>query len=172
MKGFLKVVMWIVILGAILFGVYMILPEYPQNFAKSIVQPIIDSTAKTKIGQVKALTNKDLNGATYQTILEGKTNSKCWVYETREEEPGIEYVIFYGKGVTINLKDYADYDGKLSTSASVKIEFKISGNNVEIYPYVDGVKMNIQDGAHVEQNDKIKQDIFQQLYSGMQMEKQ
>lgn len=171
MKGFLKVVMWIVILGAILFGVYMILPEYPQNFAKSIVQPIIDSTAKAKINQVKALTNKDLNNQTYQTILENKTKSKCWVYETHEEEPGIEYVLFYGRGVSINLQDYADYNGKLSTSATVKIEFKISyGTNVEITPYVDGVKMNIQDGKHVDQNNKIKLAIFQQLYNGESVE--
>ncbi|MDE5863575.1 MAG: hypothetical protein K2H34_04430 [Lachnospiraceae bacterium] len=171
MKGFLKVVVWIVILGAILFGVYMVVPEYPHNFAKSIVQPIVDSTAKTKIGQVKALTNKDLDNATYQAILEAKTKSKFWVYETRDAEPGVEYVIFYGNGVTINLKDYEDYNGKLSTSASVKIEFKIVNNNVEIYPYVDDVLMNIQDGAHVEQNDRIKRDILQQLYTGMQLEK-
>jgi hypothetical protein len=172
MKNFLKVVIWIVVLGAICFGVYMILPEYPQNFVKSVVQPMVNSQAKTKIGQVKALTNKDLDNATYETILEGKTNSPCWVYETREEEPGIEYVIFYGKGVTINLKDWTDYNGKLSTSATVKIEFKISGNNVEIYPYIDGVKMNITDGKHVDDNNKIKAEIFKQLYEGMQAEQQ
>lgn len=48
MKGFLKVIIWIVILGAICFGVYMILPEYPQNFVKSVVQPMVNSQAKQK----------------------------------------------------------------------------------------------------------------------------
>lgn len=172
MKKFFKVVVWIVILGAVLFGVYTVLPEYPHNFAKSVIQPIIDSEAKTRITQVKALTNKDLNNATYETILESEANTTCWVYETREEEPGVEYVIFYGRGVSINLKDFVDYNGKLSTNAIVKIEFRIRGNNVDIYPYVDGTKMNIEDGKHVDQNDQIKLEIFKQLYSGMQAEQQ
>lgn len=167
MKQFFKVVVWIVIIGAVFFGVYTVLPEYPQNFVKSVIQPFVDGTAKIRINQIKSLPNKDMN-ANYETILESKANTTCWVYETREEEPGIEYVIFYGRGVAINLKEWADYQGKLSTSATVKIEFKIIGNNVDIYPYVDGVKMNIEDGKHVEQNDKIKLDIFKQLYSGMQ----
>lgn len=167
MKQFFKVVIWIVVIGAVLFGVYMVLPEYPQSFVKSIVQPLVDSQAKTRITQVKALTNKDLDNATYQTILESKTKNACWVYETKESEPGIEYVTFYGRGVSINLKDWADYSGKLSTSATVKIEFKIRGNSVDIYPYVDGALMCIEDGKHVEENDKIKLSIFNQLYNGM-----
>lgn len=171
MKGFVKVVVWIIILAAIAFGVYLVLPEFPQAAVKSVVQPIIDANAKMRIDQVKALTNRDLDNATYQTILEGQTKNPSWVYVTKEEEPGIEYVIFYGRGVSINLKDWTDYAGMLSTSASIKVEFKITGGNVDIYPYIDGVLMNIQDGKHVEQNDKIKLDIFRQLYTGMQTEK-
>ena len=83
----------------------------------------------------------------------------------------MEYVTFYGRGVSINLKDWEDYQGKLSTSASVKVEFRIRGNNVDILPYVDGTLMHIEDGKHVEANDKIKLDIFSQLYTGMKTEK-
>lgn len=171
MKGFVKVLVWIIILAAVCFGVYMVLPEFPQAAVKSVVQPIIDSNAKMRIDQVKLLTNKDLNNTTYKAILESKTKNPSWVYVTKEEEPGVEYVIFYGRGVSINLKDWTDYQGMLSTSASVKIEFKITNGNVEILPYIDGNPMYIKDGAHVEQNDKIKQDILNQLYSGMQEEK-
>lgn len=167
MKQFLKVVIWIVVLGAVLVGVYMVLPEYPKNYVNSIVQPMVNSQAKTRIAQVKALANKDMGNATYETILESKTKNACWVYETKEEEPGMEYVTFYGRGVSINLKDWTDYQGKLSTSATVKIEFRIRGNNVDILPYVDGTLMHIEDGNHVEQNDKIKLAIFNQMYNGM-----
>lgn len=166
-----KVIIWIVVLAAVCFGVYMILPEFPKAVVTSVVQPIIDSNAKARVDQVKALTNKDLNNANYQTILESKTKNPAWVYETREEEPGVEYVIFYGRGVSINLKDWTDYQGMLSTSASVKIEFRIVSGNVEILPYIDGKLMNIKDGKHVDQNDKIKLDILNQLYGGMQEEK-
>lgn len=171
MKGFVKVLVWIIILAAVAFGVYMVLPEFPKAAVTSVVQPIIDSNAKMRVDQVKALTNRDLDNVTYQAILEAQTKNPSWIYETKEEEPGIEYVTFYGRGVSINLKDWEDYHGMLSTSANVKVQFKITGGNVEIYPYIDGVLMNIQDGKHVEQNDKIKLDIFKQLYAGMQTEK-
>lgn len=171
MKNFVKVLVWIIILAAVCFGVYLILPEHPQAVVKSVVQPLIDANAKARIEQVKSLTNRDLNNASYRTILEAKTKNPSWVYEAREEEPGVEYVTFYGRGVSINLKDWSDYQGMLSTSAAVKIEFKITNGSVEILPYIDGKPMYIKDGAHVEQNDKIKLDIFSQLYSGMQTEK-
>ncbi len=51
MKNFLKTLLWIVIIGAVLFGIYYVLPEYPQNFIKSFVQPIVNSEAKTRIQQ-------------------------------------------------------------------------------------------------------------------------
>lgn len=171
MRTVVKVLIWIIVLGAIGFGVYTILPEHSHNLVKSLVQPMIDSTAKARIEQVKSLPNKDLNNATYKAILESQTKNKCWVYEVKDEEPGVEYVTFYGNGVSLNLKDWAEYSGVLSTSASVKIQFKITGNNVEIFPYVDGDLMYIADGAHAKSNDKIKLDIFSQLYTGMQLEK-
>ena len=91
----------------------------------------------------------------------------CWVYE-KDELTGNEVVKYYGKGAAINLKDFTDYNGKLYTGAVVKFEFIISGNNVEIIPYVDGVKMNIQDGAHSEKNKEVLHSIVSQLYNGIQ----
>lgn len=170
MKGFVKVLVWIVVLAAICAGVYFVLPEYPQSVVKSVVQPMIDSQAKKMIGEVQSIINNDLNKASYKTILESNTKNPCWVYN-KDETTGEQSVVFYGRGVSINLKDWSDYGGMLSTSASVKFEFKITGNNVEILPYVDGKPMYIKDGAHTEQNDKIKLDILSQLYTGMQEEK-
>ena len=164
MKGFVKVLIWIVVLAAICVG------EYPQSMVKSIFQPMVDSEAKSMISQVQSLTNKDLDNASYKTILEAKTKNPCWVYN-KDETTGEQSVVFYGRGISINLKDWTDYEGVLSTSASIKMEFKISGRNVEILPYVDGKLMSIKDGAHVDQNDKIKLDILSQMYTGMQTEK-
>ncbi len=166
MKQLGKVLIWIIILGAILFGVYAFVPEYPHNFMKSFVQPVVDARAKELITSVQNLTNSDVNNATYKEILEKHTSMRYWVYETRETEPGVEYVIFGGKGASINLKDYTDYDGLLSTSAFVKFEFKITGNNVDIYPYIDGKPMHINDARHAETNKKIRLDILSQLYGG------
>ena len=166
MKGFLKVVVWILVLAAICVGVYFVLPEYPQSFVKSVFQPMTDAVAKSKIEQVQGILNKDLGNASYKTILESKTKNPCWVY-AKDEVTGEESVTFYGRGVTINLKEWQEYQGMLSTSASVKVVFEIDGQQVNIHPYVDGVLMEIVDGKHVEENKKIRQDILSQLYSGM-----
>lgn len=171
MKQFLKVVIWIVILGAVGYGIYMIVPEYPHDFIKSFVQPIINSQAKTRITQIQNLTIgvKELDGITYKVALEKNTGMSCWVYN-KDEATGQESVVYRGNGASVNMKNYSDYNGKLYTSSEVKFEFIISGNNVEIIPYIDGEKMNIKDGAHVEQNKEVLKMIVSQLYSGVQEE--
>lgn len=138
MKQFMKVLIWIVILGAVLFGVYTLLPEYPQSFMKSFVQPVVDTQAKTRIEQVKALKNKDVD-ASYQEILEHYTNTSCWVYE---QGTGNEIVTFYGKGASINIKDVPNHEDHLYPNTAVKFEFVITGNNVEIKAYIED---NLQD---------------------------
>lgn len=173
MKGFLKAVAWILVLVGVLVGVYMVLPEYPQSFVKSIVQPIVDSNAKMRIDQVKALTNKDLDNQNYATILEAKTKNPCWSYR-KDETTGYEYVTFFGRGLTINLKSFPDYGGLLSTSATVKIEFEIiGGSQVNIHPYVDGTLMEINnpaDNKNLESDKKIRLEILRQVYQGGSME--
>lgn len=150
MKQFTKVLIWIVILGAVLFGVYVILPEYPQSFMKSFVQPVVNSQAKTRIDQVKALKNTDVN-ATYQDILEHYTNTSCWVYEQGD---GTEIVTFYGKGATINIKEVPEHEDHLYTSTSVRFKFIITGNNVEIKAYIEDQ----------EQDEVIRDVMIRQLY--------
>lgn len=167
MKQIMKVLIWIIVIGGICTGIYMVLPDYPQDFIKSFVQPVINSQAKARIKQIQSLKAEGVDNVDYKTVLEKNSGISCWVYETRESEPGIEYVKYRGKGAAINLKEYTDYDGKLSTSCLVTFEFKIKGSSVEIYPYIDDVKMNIEDGAHVDANKKIREDIVQQLYNGM-----
>lgn len=169
MKQFIRVVVWIIILGAVCTGIYFVLPEYPQNFVKSFVQPVINSTAKTRISQVQNLVAEGVEGVegvTYKMVLEKNTGMSCWVYD-KDDATGVEYVTYYGNGASINIKDYKEYNGKLYTSCSVKFEFKITGSSVEIYPYIDGIARVIEDGAHVEQNKLVRKDIVDQLYNGM-----
>ena len=92
MKKFLKTVLWIVIIVGVLFGIYYVLPEYPQNFVKSFVQPIVNSQAKTRIQQVQNLAADGVDGQTYKTVLEKNTGMSCWNYE-KDETTGVEYVI-------------------------------------------------------------------------------
>ena len=53
----------------------------------------------------------------------------------------------------------------LYTSCSIKFEFKIAGNNVEITPYIDGTKIAVENTAtSKDTNDILKKTIIAQLY--------
>lgn len=172
MKGFIKAVVWIVIVVAALVGVYFVLPEYPQDFVKSVVQPIVDAESQVRVQQVQSLLVKELDNASYKTILEAKSKNPCWAYE-KNEETGVETVTFHGRGLTINLKDWTEYSGLLSTNATVKVEFVITGGKqVDIHTYVDDTLMEIIDAkdSHQEENKKIRLEILKQVYLGSGLE--
>ena len=166
MRQLLKVLVVILIIGGIVFGIYSVVPEHTHNFMKSFVQPVFNSTAKEMIKEVQELKNGDLNDATYKEIVERNNGMTCWVYERNEGE-SVEHVIFYGKGASLNLKDYPDYNGLLTTSAQVKIDFQIDGNKVEIIPTIDGVKMYKDGLEYKDANETIRKDIMSQLLQGM-----
>ena len=171
MKQLLKVLLVIVIICGVGYGVYMVVPEYPHNFIKSFVQPVVDVEAKLRIQQVKNLdvNIKGLEGVTYQAALEKNTGMSCWVYE-KNESTGEEMVVYRGNGASVNMKDLKDYSGKLYTSAVVNFDFHIDGTKVEVIPFIDGYEMNIKDGKHVEQNKDVLKMIVSQLSSGIQEE--
>ena len=135
---------------------------------KSFVQPIVNTQAKVRIQQVQNIPVgiKELDGLNYKTAIEKNTGVRCWVYDT-DEVTGNEIVRYYGKGAAVNVKDFTDYNGKLYTGAVLKMEFIISGNKVEVIPYLDGVRMNIDDGAHEEKNKEVLNSIVSQLYNGL-----
>ena len=154
MKVLGKVLIWVIILGLVVFGVYLILPEYPHNLMRSLVQPVIDTQAKVRIEQVQQLVNKELN-ANYKDILEGGTKTPCWVYDF-DEITGAEAVTFYGTGATINIKDVEGVEDKFYTSSSVKFVFHITGNNVEkIEAQID----------YKEQTEAVKDFILSEFYA-------
>lgn len=169
-KVFGKIGAVVVVIG-ILFLIYAFaLPEYPQSIIKGIVQPKINATADARIQEVKNAQCKDVDGLTYDQIF-ANVEGSCWIYETPEKSvDGAEHVIFYGKGVSVNLKDWPDYNGGLMyTSTSIKMDFVIRGNNFELVPYVDDFQngLKLYDGKHEDANNKIRKDILNQIYSGM-----
>ena len=171
MKKILKKIGTVLVIIAVLVGIYFILPEYPHNYIKGVVQSVTDVEAKAMINKIKNLHCKEIDNHTYEEILTKNTSSGCWSYLSAENSSdGYARVYFYGSGASVNLKDWPDYGGMLYTSAIVKVEFKIVNENVEIYPYIDDLKKPkyIDDkGEHFQQNGDIKKDIFNQLYNGV-----
>ena len=153
MKTLGKVLIRVLILGGVVFGVYSILPEYPHNMMKSLVQPLVNTEAKVRIDQVKQLTNKKLN-ASYADILEPNSKSAFWVYES-DEVTGKEMVLFYGTGITLNIKDLPGEEDKLYTSCSVKFIFEITGNSVQITGEID----------HKPQSEAVRDEMLRQIYT-------
>lgn len=176
MKTFGKVIIWIVIIAAAGFAIYKFVPEYPHNMMKSLVQPVIDVEAKTRIDQIKNLSVgvKGLDGVTYEMALSKNTGMNCWVYEKEVNEATgqivSEVVTFMGNGASVNMKDYNDYQGKLYTSCQVKFEFSITGNNVVITPYIDGQKMRLGTEKPTERDKEVLKMIVSQMYGGVQEE--
>ena len=154
MKQFLKVLVGIIILGVIGFGVYTVLPEYPHDFVKSFVQPVVNSQAKERNKAVQNLYNQDVK-AVYKDILEKHTKNRFWVYDLNETT-ATETVTFYGSDAYINIEDIADHDEMLYTSCQVKFVFAITGNKVEITAYIDGEM----------QDDAVKELMLKQLLEG------
>lgn len=165
-----KIIFVLVLLGALYLVYAFLLPEYPQSVVKGFIQPKIDSTANARIEEVKKAQCKDVDGLTYEQVF-ANAQTTCWVYVTPDKSnDGAEHVIFYGKGLDINLKDWPDYNGGMMYLAtSIKMDFIIRGNNFELVPYVDDFEngLRLYDGKHEEDNNKIRKDIMNQIYSGM-----
>lgn len=165
-----KIGVFLVFVG-ILFAIYAFaLPEYPHSVIKGFIQPKINETANMRIQEIKNEACKDVDGLTYEQIF-ANVEGSCWVYETPEKSSdGAEHVTFYGKGVSVNLKDWPDYNGGLMyTSTSIKIDFVIRGSGYDVIPYVDDFDngLILYDGKHEDANKKIRKDVLNQIYGGM-----
>lgn len=165
-----KIVVILVCLGLLYFVYAFALPEYPQSMVKGFIQPKINATAKTRIEEVQQAKCKEVDNLSYGQIF-ANVDGGCWIYETPEKSSdGAEHVIFYGRGVSVNLKDWQDYnEGLMYTSTSIKMDFIIRGNSFELVPYIDDFQnpLKLYDGKHERDNDKVREDILDQIYNGM-----
>lgn len=155
MNGFLKLLLGLFIVVAILFGIYQFLPEFSHNIIYSMYQNQFDSEAKTKITEAKALMNPKLE-ADYATILETNTDTKGWVYTKITKA-----VTFYGNKAQLDLKDVEGGEGKYFDSTVVKVVFTPNDKGeMEIEVYLNG--------SSTPEEDKVRAEIFKQLLMGVE----
>lgn len=154
MSGFLKFLLGLFIVAAILFGVYQILPEFSHNVIYSMYQNKFDSEAKEKIDEAKALMNPKLE-ADYQTILETNTDTKGWVYSKITKA-----VTFYGNKAMLDLKDVEGGEGRFYDSTIVKVVFTPGDKDeMEIEVYINN--------KSTPEDDEVRAVIFKQLLLGV-----
>ena len=140
MKKLVKFIITMLIVAAIGYGFYTLLPEYPQAMVKSIIQPHVDKVAKQKIFEQKTEKYKKTK-TEYGVLLFDWGNTNVWVYENLEEE-NKEVVTFYTTGVSIDLGELPNNKEIFYSEASVKIEFikdnNKTKNNKQVIMYING----------------------------------
>lgn len=152
--GFLGV---LIILAAIAFGIYSILPETQHNYFYSMYQMKFDSEAKAKILEVQSWQNPNLN-ADYKTILESHTKTRAWVYK-KDVATGADVVTYYGSNMGMVLKEIPDHEDMILDNANVKVEFiKNSNGEIVVNVYLAGEKTPVDDAT--------KPFVFEQLLNG------
>lgn len=157
MKNLGKVLIVIVILGAILFGIYSILPEFSHNILRSMYQAKFDDEAKVKIKATQELTNPNLK-QNYKTILESHTDTKGWVYD-KSEDGSTETVTFYGNKVSLILKEIPDHEDMLYDGTTVKVTFVTDDEeNITVNVYLGNSSTPV--------DDVVRPYVFAQLLNG------
>ncbi len=157
MKKLGTVLLVIVILAGILFGVYMILPEYSKNIVRSVYQDKFDAEAAAKIKVAQALEHPNLK-TDYKTILESHTGTKGWVYDKATEDSP-EKVTFYGNKVSLVMKEIPNHDSMLYDNTTVKVEFITDAEgNVTVDLYLGDFNTPV--------DDVVRPVAFEQLLNG------
>lgn len=121
MKKFIKIVIGIAAVAVILYGIYLILPEYSHNQVRSLLQKQFKPETQTAIKEVQGLINPDLN-VDYKTILESHTDMNAWVYD-QDASAGSPKVTYYGTHARLNLKNIDGGEGLFYSDARLKVVF-------------------------------------------------
>ena len=157
MKRLGQICIVIVILGAMLFGVYTILPEFSHNIIRAVYQDKFDDEARVKIKATQELTNPKLK-KDYKTILETNTDTKGWVYD-KAEDGSTETVTFYGNKVSLMLKEIPDHDDMLYDNTTIKVEFITNEKGeISVQVYIGTSSTPV--------DDVVKPYVFEQLLNG------
>lgn len=136
MKTVMKILLALLIVGAIFGGVYIALPETAKIFVKGNIQYKTDDTAKTRVDETKSnlvkYTYKDNGikktydpGVTYGDLLEKKAKSTVWYCE--DNTTGGYTISFYGTKVSLDLSKYGA-DGTF-IDKTIKVVFDFKPNN-------------------------------------------
>lgn len=134
MKTFLKILLAIIIVAALAFVVYLMLPEVQKMYIQGNIQYRTNDEAKEHVDQIKGakVPNSDV---TFGDGLEGLCKSTAWYYETSAN--GDWTVTFYGSKATMDLTT-GGMD-QVYTLKPLKVIFTVrGGSNVDIAIYIDG----------------------------------
>lgn len=134
MNKIIKVIIAIIIAGAILAGVYFVLPETSQMYIKGMIQYHFDDDAKTHVDKIKAIKMPDTD-ITFGDGLEKACKSTAWYYEEGATDTWV--VTFYGSKININLT--GDGYDNVYTEKPIKITFSVrKDKNVDITINIGG----------------------------------
>ena len=129
MNKIITVIIAIIIAGAILAGVYFVLPETYQMYIKGMIQYHFDDDAK-----IKAIKMPDTD-VTFGDGLEKACKSTAWYYEEGATDTWV--VTFYGSKININLT--GDGYDNVYTEKPIKITFSVrKDKNVDITINIGG----------------------------------
>lgn len=145
MKNFLKVLLAFVIVGALLFVIYLALPEEQKMYIQGNIQYRTDDEAKEHVDKLKSVYVPD-SSITFGQGLEKLCKSTAWYYEKKS---GNDWkVTFYGSKASIDLTKEG-LDG-VYTNKPVRIVFSVRNDaEVDITIYVDNKLMNDDEEAAV-----------------------
>lgn len=144
MKTFLKILIAIIVVVAIAFGIYCVLPETQKMFIKGNIQYRTDDEAKEKIDILKANTISYTEtadngvsqvvdtGVTYGDALEKACKTTAWYYEKTAD--GSITITFYGSKASLDLAKY-NVEG-IYVNQTIKVVFSFPANDkstVSIY---------------------------------------
>lgn len=140
MKTFLKILLAIVIVGAIGFVIYLALPEEQKMYIQGNIQYRKDADAKEHVDKLKGIKVPGASdGITFGKGLEKLCKSTAWYYE---KGSGNDWTVtFYGSKATIDMT--GDGLDSVYTNKPMKVIFSVRNDSeVDIDIYVDGNLMN------------------------------
>jgi hypothetical protein len=136
MKKLVKVIIAILVVAAICFGIYTVLPETTQMYVKGNIQYRTDDTAKSHVDEIKGLIAED--SVTYGTGLEKLCKSTAWYYEPGSDSENWT-VTFYGSKATMDFTSDNISGVGLYTEKPLKVVFSVrTGGQVDITITIGG----------------------------------
>ncbi len=138
MKTFLKILLAVVIVAALAFVIYLMLPEEQKMYVQGNIQYRTDDDAKEHVDKIRdaKVPNSEI---TFGKGLEGLCKTTAWYYE---QGSGNDWTVtFYGSKATLDLTTGGLDD--VYTSKPMRVVFSVRNDSeVDISIYVDGTLMN------------------------------
>ncbi len=152
MKVFIKILVALIIVAALCFGIYCILPETSKMYIKANIQYRTNDEAKAKVDSLKSqiikITEPQDNGTTkvvdtgvpYGDALERVCKSTAWYYES--DVDGSITITFYGTKASLDLSKYGSDGTFIDKPLKVVFYFPSDGKGGTITLFIDNEVVN------------------------------